>query len=852
MRTITFLSLLFLVLATAQGQIRQFPYAQNFDSAVSPVLPAGWHTSSNRSSGGDFTITRSTPRSDSNAVISTNATIAQTLSTPVLNFSNWAVDSLSFYERRSGTHNSGVLIEASLDGGTTFLLRLSDTLRNTGVTSYFKRIVTLPTDLDNADNVILRWRVIGNGTGTTGTLRYDDITISARARIDAAVSSISFTPELPVAGEAVTISASITNTGLDVINAFTIEFYIDQNNDSIPDFSELLDTKVFFQSMNPLDSTLVETLIPNISHNDKCVMIQCILSDDQNQRNNIFNKVLTVGYPPQTVVINEIMYAPESPEPEWIEITTTSEDSINLASWRLSDRNTRTQYKIDAKDLWLSRNQFLVITKDSANFTSTHPAVAHFITLRVMPASLFNNDSDAVALLDHRGKLMDSVYYHESWRKIDGTSLERIEPLGISNERENWDSSEDSTGSTPGRQNYLTPLDVNIKGIRIIPKEFSDTHAAVSVIGRNIGRSIINECSVSLYINTRNDSLIHPDELMASKTLYSAVTHKDSVTVDFEWERPSLGYNTLIAVISTEQDMRSSDDIIFGSIVISYPEHALIINEIMYEPKSGKSEYVELYNPSPIPVDIEGWKLSDRRDTNKNSNSNILAKSSLIIPSHHFLVIASDSSLLADYNDIAFPPSHCIVKRNGLGLNNTGDNIIVFDRTGKAIDSIRFLPTWHNSDVEDVTGRSLERINPFLAGTDNRNWSTCADPSGGSPGKQNTIFTVSVQPSSNISFSPNPFSPDGDGYEDVTILSYELPEPTGTIRVRIFDAKGRLVRTLASGEPTGAHGQLIWNGYNDRDERVRMGIYIILLEAFGANGGEMHKIKSVVVVAGQM
>ena len=111
---------------------------------------------------------------------------------------------------------------------------------------------------------------------------------------------------------------------------------------------------------------------------------------------------------------------------------------------------------------------------------------------------------------------------------------------------------------------------------------------------------------------------------------------------------------------------------------------------------------------------------------------------------------------------------------------------------------------------------------------------------------------MTVPPSASLSFSPNPFSPDGDGYEDVTILSYQLTSTVGLIRIRIFDSVGRLVRILANNEPAGAQGEIIWDGMNDNRERVRIGIYIILFEALDSFGKTIEMLKSTVVVASRL
>ena len=111
---------IFLLVSVAEAQITHFPYFENFDSVVVPVLPPGWSTSANRTPTGDFTTTKSTFHSDSNAVFSTNSKISQWLISPLLDFTDKEVDSLEFWERRSSSHNSGLLIEASTDGGITF------------------------------------------------------------------------------------------------------------------------------------------------------------------------------------------------------------------------------------------------------------------------------------------------------------------------------------------------------------------------------------------------------------------------------------------------------------------------------------------------------------------------------------------------------------------------------------------------------------------------------------------------------------------------------------------------------------------------------------------------------------
>ncbi len=73
---------------------------------------------------------------------------------------------------------------------------------------------------------------------------------------------------------------------------------------------------------------------------------------------------------------------------------------------------------------------------------------------------------------------------------------------------------------------------------------------------------------------------------------------------------------------------------------------------------------------------------------------------------------------------------------------------------------------------------------------------------------------------------PNPFNPH-------TLIRYELPAPS-SVTLRIFDASGRVVRTLASSETRGAGAHTVWwDGANDRGEAVASGAYFYRLEAGG-------------------
>ncbi|NUN68755.1 MAG: hypothetical protein HUU02_03490, partial [Bacteroidetes bacterium] len=170
------------------------------------------------------------------------------------------------------------------------------------------------------------------------------------------------------------------------------------------------------------------------------------------------------------------------------------------------------------------------------------------------------------------------------------------------------------------------------------------------------------------------------------------------------------------------------------------------------------------------------------------------------------------------------------------------------DLAGAVIDSLRFSPGWHLRTVASA-GRSLERIDPDGRADDPRNWSSSVAVHRSTPAARNSIELRTAPPSSSLLLAPNPFSPDQDGHEDFLSIGYSLPSRSNTIRIRIFDVSGRLIRTLAHQEPSAAAGSILWDGRDDQGHRVRIGPYIILLEAMDNLGGSTATLKGVAVAA---
>ncbi|MFZ0455073.1 MAG: lamin tail domain-containing protein [Ignavibacteriaceae bacterium] len=274
----------------------------------------------------------------------------------------------------------------------------------------------------------------------------------------------------------------------------------------------------------------------------------------------------------------------------------------------------------------------------------------------------------------------------------------------------------------------------------------------------------------------------------------------------------------------------------------AYNKNDLVINEIMFDPEIDNSEFIEFFNCSNSKINIGGWKIEDA-----SGNFYKLSDINFFLSPNDFFVLAADSLIFNNYNLSGFNNIN-ILNSGNLGLSKD-ETIILKDLKGNIIDSVIYNEGWHNKNFSSTKNISLEKINPFLEGNNYLNWNSSVNTSGATPGKMNSIFSENKHSENKISISPNPFSPDNDGFEDFTIINYALSQNTSQVRIKIFDNRGRLLRTLLNNQPSGSKGSVVFDGLEEDGTPFRMGIYIIFLESLNEITGVSETLKTVVVVA---
>ena len=169
------------------------------------------------------------------------------------------------------------------------------------------------------------------------------------------------------------------------------------------------------------------------------------------------------------IIVNEILQNPYNGGQDWIELYNNSNKIFNLKNIQLAnfDNDTIANFKTVNGNFMLKPGAFAVLGKDSSFVKQNYPfhGVGTFVYAE-LPS--YNNDSGSVYVFNENQILLDLVEYSNEWQfplldDVDGVSLERLDPNGLSSDGMNWHSAAEAVKfGTPGLKNsqYL-PVTVN-------------------------------------------------------------------------------------------------------------------------------------------------------------------------------------------------------------------------------------------------------------------------------------------------------------------------------------------------------------------------------------------------------
>ncbi len=306
------------------------------------------------------------------------------------------------------------------------------------------------------------------------------------------------------------------------------------------------------------------------------------------------------------VIISEIMADPNPavnlPEVEYVELYNRVEGKVLLSGWKLQLGKTLKTLP----DILLSKDGFAVIAAEN-NVEIMRDFCEN--TVGVSSLSITDGGQDLI-LYNSYDEVVYAIRFSNDWhrntiKKDGGWSLEMIDtdnPCGMA---ENWDSSVDDWGGTPGRSNS-------------IKTENPDTESPVLVTA-----TILDSNKIRLFFSETVSLIAHHPVFVVDHGIgitRIALVQPNQTAVDVVFDQ-ALREGTIycISVNDTICDCAGVQMQVGSSLLFGLDHHPqsgdLILNEVLFDPPGSEdADYVEVYNRSDYIIDLKKVKIGSGGD----------------------------------------------------------------------------------------------------------------------------------------------------------------------------------------------------------------------------------------------
>jgi hypothetical protein len=530
------------------------------------------------------------------------------------------------------------------------------------------------------------------------------------------------------------------------------------------------------------------------------------------------------------LVITEIMADPLPavglPASEFIELKNTTNRPIRLDGCRITDG---VSTGIIPAGTLLPADSFLILCpKNNATAFSGYGRVTG---LNTFPS--IDNDGDEIMLLSAEGAVLHAIRfnvtdYRNAIKQAGGWSLEMIDIRFPCHGTENWVASVSLDGGTPGRINSVTfaradpspprPLRTwTVDSLKMMVQfdEGLDSASASRLPSYTLGSDAPRIINIQTIRPFYDQVMLTLDAPMLRARVYS---------LEVKSIRDCQG-NIMAAPVSVKA----------GRPEPSKPGQVMI-NEILFDPKPGGADYVELLNLGPGILDAGTLLLGNAVNSGTAGNFKPLqSMSRLIFPGDHIVCTADPGNILKEYE---------VKERDWLwrmenipSYPDDAGTVVVADVTGRELDRLNYKAEMHFPLLGNREGVALERVRPSTGTEFTGNWHSASSSAGyGTPTGRNSQYMVTDSLQGELKVSSKIISPDLDGIDDQLTINWRLPHPGNIISIRILDSHGRLIKMLIRHGLAGTTGSINWDGLNERQGRLPAGPYIVWTETLDTRG----------------
>ncbi len=372
--------------------------------------------------------------------------------------------------------------------------------------------------------------------------------------------------------------------------------------------------------------------------------------------------------------------------------------------------------------------------------------------------------------------------------------------------------------------------DVFVEGIDR-PTQTSDTLKIKKIVATEnaINLELKNKIKDNEVVNQTNRFLIDGIENIASIDVINATTLR--LTPSTPLEKNKIYQLNIKHIELCSNDEKLNDSLLFAFTDVPQKQD-IVINEVMFN--TSKAEYIEFYNNTNKLFQLRDLLFAKASTITQTETDeiNFSNENYFILPNDYFVFTRSKEDLS---NNFTTANTEKLIETDLPTLDDEEDIVILKNIENKDVDRFKYNTSLHSSLLDNTKDVSLERINASTKTQDKNNWYSASKMVGYATPTQKNSAELNLN-LDNIKVEPEVFSPDQDGYNDILTLTYKFDEPASVANLHIYNAEGRIVKTILKDEILQEKGFFIWDGTDSNGNKASVGIYFIILDVVETNG----------------
>jgi len=536
------------------------------------------------------------------------------------------------------------------------------------------------------------------------------------------------------------------------------------------------------------------------------------------------------------IIITEIFADPTPqvglPEAEYIEIVNRSSNPIDIGGWKFSDGSSTATLN---SRIILPNQYWVICSTGNAGLFSSYAN-----TLGASNFPTLNNNGESLTLKTNEGLTIDSVNFSLTWyqdddKKEGGWSLEIIDLNNPCGEENNWIASEAEQGGTPGKINSVNANKPDLTGPKLLSVSISNSNELTLQFDEKLEATIsVNQFSIIPQIDVAAVSFLS----LSLREL------KLVLAQDLEEKQPYTIQITNLRDCNGNYIQEKFNQFTFALPEVPEPGDVLI-NEVLFNPRPGGVDFVEIVNVSSKYFTLKDWTLANHEEDAFTNVKTITTNDYLLAP-QQFLVLTTDGIILK----YQYPNTKetYLINTTLPSMNDDKGSIAILSSGRFPMDFFIYDNGFHSPLLKDHEGVSLERISLIEPTNHADNWKSANSASGfATPGFINSNSRPENQLSENaVVIEPEIFSPAMPG-QDFAKINYRFDQSALTVNVKIVDHQGRIMKEIANNETLGYEGFFRWDGDREDGSKARMGYYFVWFEVFNLDGLVQTYRKRVIV-----